>query len=167
MAALLTDFQFDFEPAYPVIEDNNEFDEFAQEMAGTHKNYNNDVYTMIRVLGEECRIFPPAPDTELGLLTNTLGYMQEGYPHTYAFGADEDEEDYEEDDEDYEEDEEEDPDNRYEVEVPCMNNMENSSPPEELPNNEEYDEYEDENLNPDMFEDEDEDDEDYSSDEDE
>ena len=162
MAVLVTDFQFEFEPAFPVIEDNNEFDEFAQEMAGTHKNYNNDVSTMIRVLGEECRIFPPAPDTDLGLLTNTLGYMQEGFPHIYTFGPDEDEddEDYEEDDEDYEE---EDPNNRYEVEVPYMNN---SGAPEEVPNNEEYDEYEDENLNPDMFEDEDEDDEDYSSDED-
>lgn len=161
----LTDYQFEFEPAFPAIDDNNDFDEFAHELAGTHKKYNNDVATMIRVLGEECRIFPPAPDTELGLLTNTLGYMQEGFPHIYTFGQDEDEEDYEEDDEDYEEDE--DPDNRYEVEVQYMNNMENSSPPEELQNNEEYDEYEDENLNPDMFEDEEEDDEDYSSDEDE
>ena len=158
MAVLLTDFQFEFESAFPVIEDNNDFDEFAQELAGTHKNYNNDVSTMIRVLGEECRIFPPAPDTDLGLLTNTLGYMQEGFPHIHTFGPDEDEEDYEEDDEDYEE---EDPDNRYEVQVPYMNN---SGAPEEVPNNEEYDEYEDENLNPDMFEDEDED---YSSDEDE
>ena len=31
MAVLITDFQFEFEPAFPVIEDNNEFDEFAQE----------------------------------------------------------------------------------------------------------------------------------------
>lgn len=140
-------------PAFPAIDDNNDFDEFAHELAGTHKNYNNDVATMIHVLAQECRIFPPEPDTDLGLLTNTLGYMQAGFPYAYAFGADEDED--------------EDPDNRYEVEVQYMNNMENSSPPEELQNNEEYDEYEDENLNPDMFEDEEEDDEDYSSDEDE
>lgn len=179
-AVMASDFQFEFEPAFPVIGDNNEIEEFAQELSGTHRFYNNDVDTMIRVLTQECNIFPPEPDTELGLFINTLGYMQAGFPSTYEDeddyeDEDEDEDDYEEDDEDFEE---EDPDNRYENEgvtqIPYMNNMNTNDEDvhENMDNHENIDnvdndenEYEYENLNPDLYDDSD--DEDYSSDEEE
>lgn len=148
-----------YDPNGDVIVDNNDFDDFATELSSSHKKYNNDVSTMIRVVLEESQIFPPALMSDLGVLANTIAYRNLGFP-PIDYDSDEDEDEDEDYDSDEDEDEDdasvyEDEDNMYDYgdgENEFMNNLENG-----MVENEEADIDYPDNINEDEY---------YSSDED-